>query len=90
MNINNVISPAQARLAFCRKDYVRILSDINQAITEASREERKVQHTWTDVEEHVFHRAAQDLRNHGFSVQQWIEPQDNHKENDTYHIVVSW
>lgn len=73
MDINNVISPTQARLNFCDKDYVLVLKDVNEAITKESRTVCKVEISWKGMNAYAFNKAAQALREHGFSVTNWVD-----------------
>lgn len=83
MKIDNVISPAQARLNFCDADYVRVLTEVNEAIVEASRFKSEIKMSFKDVQGDSFVRAVNDLQKHGFQVL-W------HRDDGVSHITLRW
>jgi hypothetical protein len=87
MNISNVISPVQARLNFCDKDYVALLTEINNAIVDLSRKQTVAKFEWKDINTYAFNKVGKELNTHGFNVEYWVQA----KRSGTIHYMnITW
>lgn len=83
MNQNNVISAAQARLNFCDNDYVNLMKEINEQITEKSRSTTFIR-ILSDDPIMVRNKVVADLKDNGFDVTMF------HHHDTTFTISISW